>query len=53
MSNHQLEMEIIKLLIESKLSIHNQLKVIQAIKTRLDFCKKAGQEMKQQTLNFS
>ena len=44
---HKKAMEIVKLLIESGLSINDQLKVINSIRERLEFCKKTGQEMKQ------
>lgn len=44
---HKLAMEIVKLLIESGLSINDQLKVINNVREKLSFCKKTGQEMKQ------
>lgn len=44
---HTLAMEIVKLLIESGLSINDQLKVINLVREKLEFCKKTGQEMKQ------
>ena len=47
---HEKAMEIVKLLIESGLSINDQLKLINNVKERLEFCKKTGQEMKQLTL---
>ena len=46
----KLAMEIVKLLIESGLSINDQLKVINDVREKLLFCKKTGQEMKQLTL---
>ena len=45
-----LAMEILKLLIDSGLSINDQLKVINDVREKLLFCKKTGQEMKQLTL---
>ena len=50
MKNHELAQKIIKLLIESELSITQQLKVIAMAKARLDFCKQTGAEMKQTKL---
>lgn len=50
MKNHQLAQKIIKILIESELSINQQLKVIAMVKERLDFCKNNGAEMKQTKL---
>ena len=47
---HKLAMEIVKLLIDSGLSINDQLKVINDVRKKLLFCKKTGQEMKQLTL---
>ena len=47
---HKLAMEIVKLLIDSGLSINDQLKVINDVMEKLLFCKKTGQEMKQLTL---
>lgn len=47
---HKLAMEIVKLLIESGLSVNDQLKVITNVREKLLFCKKTGQEMKQLTL---
>ena len=47
---HKLAMEIVKLLIDSGLSINDQLKVINDVREKLLFCKKTGQEMKQLTL---
>lgn len=44
---HKLAMEIVKLLIDSGLSINDQLKVINDVREKLLFCKKTGQEMKQ------
>ena len=52
MSNHQLAMAITKLLIESELSIFQQMKVIKKVQDTLTFCKKTGQEMKQQKLKL-
>ena len=47
---HKLAMEIVKLLIDSGLSINDQLKVINNVREKLEFCKKTGQELKQLTL---
>jgi hypothetical protein len=49
---HLLAMDIVKLLIDSELSISDQLKVINNVREKLIFCKQTGQEMKQQKLNF-
>lgn len=50
MDKHELAMKIIKILIESGLSIPNQLKVIQNVKDRLVFCNNTGIELKQTKL---
>lgn len=47
---HKLAMKIVKLLIESELSIKDQLHIINEVRDKLMFCKKTGQEMKQLTL---
>jgi hypothetical protein len=52
MEKHQLAMKICKILIESDLSISDQLKVIEMVKERLKFCKETGQKMSQLTLNL-
>jgi hypothetical protein len=49
---HRLAMDIVKLLIDSELSIFDQLKGINNVREKLIFCKQTGQEMKQQKLNF-
>jgi repressor of nif and glnA expression len=46
-TKHQLAMEIVKTLIESGLSINDQLKVIENVREKLKFCKQTGAEMKQ------
>ncbi len=52
MNIHKKAMEIVKLLIESGLSINDQLKVINNVKEKLEFCKKTGQELKQLKLEL-
>ena len=49
---HKLAMEIVKLLIDSGLSINDQLKVINDVREKLEFCKKTGQELKQLKLEL-
>ena len=49
---HKKAMEIVKLLIESGLSISDQLKVINNVKEKLEFCKKTAQELKQLKLEL-
>ena len=49
---HELAMEIVKLLIDSGLSVNDQLKVINDVREKLLFCKKTGQEMKQLKLEL-
>ena len=49
---NELAQKIIKLLIESELSIFEQLKVIKNVKHRLDFCKTTGAKMKQTKLEL-
>jgi hypothetical protein len=46
MKSHTVAMKIIKLLIESELSMNDQLKVIKSVQKRLEFCKVKGNEMK-------
>jgi hypothetical protein len=46
-TKHQLAMEIVKTLIESGLSINGQLKVINEVRNKLNFCRETGQEMAQ------
>jgi hypothetical protein len=49
---HRLEMNIVKLLIDSELSISDQLKVINNVRENLVFCKQTGLMMQQKKLNF-
>ena len=51
-NTHKLAMSIVKLLIESELSINDQLKVINNVREKLMFCKTTGQEMKQTKLDL-
>lgn len=44
--------KIIALLIESDLTINDQLKVIENVKFRLNFCKETANQMKQITLDI-
>jgi hypothetical protein len=44
---HKKAMEIVKLLIDSGLSIDDQLIVIQNVRKRLEFCKIKGREIDQ------
>lgn len=53
MKKHELAQKIVKLLIDSELSIFEQLKVIKNVKERLDFCKNTGQKMKQTKLEWN
>jgi hypothetical protein len=52
MTKHELAIKICKILIESDLSISDQLKVIEVVSKRLKFCKQTGQKMQQLTFNF-
>lgn len=47
---HKLAIKITALLIDSELSIKEQLQVINNVREKLIFCKKTGQEMQQLTL---
>lgn len=49
---HRLAMDIVKLLIDSELSISDQLKVINKVREKLLFCKETGEQMKQLTLKL-
>ena len=52
MKKHELAMKICKILIESDLSISDQLKVIESVRERLKFCKETGQKMSQLELKL-
>lgn len=47
MTEHQLSMKIIKTLIESGLSVSDQLEVIKGVQKRLEFCKLTAHKMEQ------
>lgn len=47
---HETVVRITEILIESGLSITNQLRVIEMVKERLKFCKETGAELNQQKL---
>jgi hypothetical protein len=49
---HDLAMKIVKILIESELSITQQLIVIENVRKKLDFCRKTGAEMNQLSLEL-
>ena len=49
---NKLANEIVKLLIDSGLSISEQLKIINNVREKLIFCKTTGQEMKQTKLEL-
>jgi hypothetical protein len=49
---HRLAMDIVKLLIDSELSISDQLKVINNVREKLIFCKKVGEKLNQKKLKF-
>lgn len=52
MKKHQLAQKIIKILIESDLSIDDQLEVIKNVQDRLQFCKIAGTKCRQMKINY-
>ena len=47
MTEHQLAMRVIKILIESGLSVTDQLEVIKGVQQRLQFCKLTAHKMEQ------
>ena len=47
MKEHQLAMKIIKLLIESGLSVSDQLQVVKGVQKRLEFCELTAHKMEQ------
>lgn len=49
---HEISQKIIKILIESELSITFQLEVLKKVKQRLEFCRNTGAEIKQQSLDL-
>ena len=49
---HETTMKIIKILIESELTINEQLKLIRIIKEKLDFCKNTGIKISQTKLDL-
>jgi hypothetical protein len=52
MKTHTFAMKIVKMLIESELSIDDQLNVIKSVQKRLEFCKIKGNEMKNKQLKI-
>jgi hypothetical protein len=52
MKVHERAMKIVKMLIESELSIDDQLKVIKSVQKRLEFCKVKGHEMENNQLKL-
>jgi hypothetical protein len=52
MNNHETAMKVIAILIDSELSISNQLQVIKMVKERIDFCKSTGRELTQLKLEL-
>ena len=49
---HKLAMDIVSLLIESGLSITDQLRVIEMVREKLKFCKETGQKLNQLELDY-
>ena len=52
MKKHQLAQKITKILIESGLSIDDQLEVIKSVQDRLQFCKIAGTKCRQMKIDY-
>jgi hypothetical protein len=49
---HQIEMQITLILIENKLSLSNQSKILKSIQKKIDFCKESAKEVNQHKLNL-
>jgi hypothetical protein len=47
---HDLEMQLTKLLIDSGFSLNQQKKLLKIILVKIDFCQKTGAEINQQKL---
>jgi intergrase/recombinase len=49
-TNNELAQEIVKILIESGLPLYEQLKIIQSVREKVQFCRDTANQMKQTTL---
>jgi hypothetical protein len=49
-TKHELAQEIVKILIESGLPLYEQLKVIQSVREKVQFCRDTANQMKQTKL---
>jgi intergrase/recombinase len=49
-TKHELAQEIVKILIESGLPLDQQLKVLQMVKEKIEFCRNTANEMRQTKL---
>ena len=49
-TNNELAQEIVKILIESGLPLYEQLKVIQSVREKVQFCRDTANQMKQTKL---
>jgi len=49
-TKHELSHEITKILIESGLPLHEQLKILQMAKEKVEFCRNTANEMRQTKL---
>lgn len=51
-TTNQLANEIIKLFIENEIPLHQQLQILKIVKEKIEWCRRTGAEMKQQTLEL-
>jgi hypothetical protein len=49
-TNNELAQEIVKILIESGLPLYEQLKIIQSVREKVQFCRDTANQMKQTKL---
>jgi hypothetical protein len=49
-TKHELAQEIVKILIESGLPLYEQLKIIQSVREKVQFCRDTANQMKQTKL---
>ena len=49
-TKHELSQEIVKILIESGLPLHEQLKILQMVKEKVEFCRNTANSIRQTKL---
>lgn len=51
-TTNQLANEIIKLFIDNEIPLHQQLQILKMVREKIEFCRKTGAEMQQETLEL-